>query len=198
MPDWGILMRESQERWKHEDDLINHRLTWLGVFQGILFAAYGLLATDLLSGSSKCENADGANQLQSVVDLIPWLGLLTSSLILIGVMGAGWAMIRIWDQYRLDQLGVSNQTTAIGWGCAVLLPVCFQVAWCVILQNCWAVVIAIALPVIILAFVTYDVVYNCLPNRRQRNFEQEQATTSHGEGTPNCNDACNTEDGDAS
>lgn len=31
----------EQEEIKYQNDLINHRLTWLGVFEGLLFVAYG-------------------------------------------------------------------------------------------------------------------------------------------------------------
>lgn len=31
---------KDAERIKYENDLINHRLTWLGVFEGLLFVAY--------------------------------------------------------------------------------------------------------------------------------------------------------------
>lgn len=34
---------DLREKWTHEDDLINHRITWLFVSQTLLFAGYGLL-----------------------------------------------------------------------------------------------------------------------------------------------------------
>ena len=39
------LRAEARERWVHEDILINHRLTWLGVTQGLLFYSFGLCHT---------------------------------------------------------------------------------------------------------------------------------------------------------
>jgi len=43
-PDWE-LYRALREQWTHEDNLINHRLMWLILSQGLLFTAYGTLST---------------------------------------------------------------------------------------------------------------------------------------------------------
>lgn len=42
--DWE-LYRALREQWTHEDNLINHRLMWLILSQGLLFTAYGTLST---------------------------------------------------------------------------------------------------------------------------------------------------------
>lgn len=44
MPDWEVY-RALREQWTHEDNLINHRLMWLILSQGLLFTAYGTLTT---------------------------------------------------------------------------------------------------------------------------------------------------------
>jgi hypothetical protein len=43
--DWE-LYRALREQWTHEDNLVNHRLMWLILSQGLLFTAYGTLTTD--------------------------------------------------------------------------------------------------------------------------------------------------------
>ena len=43
--DWS-LYNALREQWTHEDNLINHRLMWLILSQGLLFTAYGTLNTD--------------------------------------------------------------------------------------------------------------------------------------------------------
>ena len=43
-PDWE-LYRALREQWTHEDNLINHRLMWLILSEGLLFTAYGTLST---------------------------------------------------------------------------------------------------------------------------------------------------------
>ena len=43
--DWD-LYRALREQWTHEDNLVNHRLMWLILSQGLLFTAYGSLTLD--------------------------------------------------------------------------------------------------------------------------------------------------------
>lgn len=44
LADWD-LYRALREQWTHEDNLVNHRLMWLILSQGLLFTAYGTLST---------------------------------------------------------------------------------------------------------------------------------------------------------
>ena len=45
LPDWE-LYHALREQWTHEDNLVNHRLMWLILSQGLLFTAYGTLTID--------------------------------------------------------------------------------------------------------------------------------------------------------
>lgn len=45
LPDWD-LYHALREQWTHEDNLVNHRLMWLILSQGLLFTAYGTLSID--------------------------------------------------------------------------------------------------------------------------------------------------------
>lgn len=45
LPNWE-LYRALREQWTHEDNLVNHRLMWLILSQGLLFTAYGTLTFD--------------------------------------------------------------------------------------------------------------------------------------------------------
>ena len=45
LPDWD-LYHALREQWTHEDNLVNHRLMWLILSQGLLFTAYGTLTFD--------------------------------------------------------------------------------------------------------------------------------------------------------
>lgn len=45
LPDWE-LYHALREQWTHEDNLVNHRLMWLILSQGLLFTAYGTLTMD--------------------------------------------------------------------------------------------------------------------------------------------------------
>ncbi|MEY5097969.1 MAG: hypothetical protein RJA36_688 [Pseudomonadota bacterium] len=43
--DWAMYSA-LREQWTHEDNLINHRLMWLILSQGLLFTAYGTLSLE--------------------------------------------------------------------------------------------------------------------------------------------------------
>ena len=45
LPDWD-LYHALREQWTHEDNLVNHRLMWLILSQGLLFTAFGTLTID--------------------------------------------------------------------------------------------------------------------------------------------------------
>jgi hypothetical protein len=44
LPPSSVLYADLREKWKHEDELINRRVTWLLQTQGFLFSAFGVLA----------------------------------------------------------------------------------------------------------------------------------------------------------
>lgn len=48
MPSYDVQrhLQYIYDRVKHEDDLVNHRLTWLLTLQGLLFTAFALLTRD--------------------------------------------------------------------------------------------------------------------------------------------------------
>jgi hypothetical protein len=62
------------ERVKHEEELINRRLTWMLLFQGFLFTA----------AVSAAKN-DLASRLGTI---IPWVGFASAFLTFLGVLGA--------------------------------------------------------------------------------------------------------------
>src|SRR5579871_2174540 len=79
----------AREYWVHEDRLIDHRLSWLGVTQTLLFGALGFL---LLHQSGKTVQNE---QLEFLVKSLPYLGLATSFFVLVGVLGAVISMCHI-------------------------------------------------------------------------------------------------------
>ena len=115
--------KEGREKWVHEDLLINHRLTWLGVTQGLLFAALGVAVHE--AGSSNTQPLP-----KLLIGGIPLIGLISSLLIFVGVLGAIVAMVKIRRVFFPDkELGVSNVTTMLGWTCALGLPTAFVFSW---------------------------------------------------------------------
>jgi hypothetical protein len=43
-PPSSVIYADLREKWKHEDDLINQRVTWLLTSQGFLLTAFGVIA----------------------------------------------------------------------------------------------------------------------------------------------------------
>ncbi|BBO85787.1 hypothetical protein DSCO28_63530 [Desulfosarcina ovata subsp. sediminis] len=118
---------EPRRLWEHEDHLINQRITWLGVSQGLLFAAYGVVLK---------EKTDPQifESIQGMLKLIPAVGFAISALVLIGTIAAGWAMLKIRRKFNKEEkdihwLGVSPITTAMGLFTAWGIPLVFLVAW---------------------------------------------------------------------
>ena len=113
--------------WDDENNLINQRLTWLGVFEGLLFTTYGFIF------SADPEKVDEALRKQLEM-MIPLFGLATSLLILLGVLAAMIAQCILskcgevkWGKKK--SLGVNCVTTVMGWVCAGGLPLSFAIAW---------------------------------------------------------------------
>ena len=115
--------------WEHEDNLINHRMTWLGVVQALLFAAYGTLLN--LKPNETCVSLE---QIKGIQEMIIWVGFFTSALIAIGIAAAIFAMYKIKKICGHNHLGITNTTTIMGWICAGGIPVVFITAW--LYLNC--------------------------------------------------------------
>jgi ketosteroid isomerase-like protein len=77
--DWIQLYGVYRDYLKHEDELINRRLSWNLTLQGFLFAAYGLVIT-------KADELKG--HLGLLRYLLPMLGVAVSSMSLIGIYAA--------------------------------------------------------------------------------------------------------------
>jgi len=169
---------EGREKWIHEDNLLNHRLTWLGLTQTLLFAALGLViqqsgtsgpqptsAQLTMPGSALTHSSNLQNPiLLKLVNGLPIVGLVTSMLILIGTLAATAAMARIKRQFDLPRYGISLSTTVAGWICAVGLPYAFTVTWALIINTTWgsifSVVIGIAIVSVWIVLVRDRIAYH--------------------------------------
>lgn len=67
----------------HEDELINHRLTWLIGSQSLLFAGYAVLLT-----VEKDKLAASIEKIQLALYWLPFLGISVALLILVGIVSA--------------------------------------------------------------------------------------------------------------
>lgn len=107
----------------HEDELINHRLTWLIGSQSLLFAGYAVLL------AVEKEKVSSIEQWQLALHWLPVLGISISSLILIGIVSAVIASCILKVRFSRATFGVHWATTWGGWLTALLFPVAFIVAW---------------------------------------------------------------------
>jgi hypothetical protein len=120
---------------KNEDEFVNQRLTWLGQFQGLLFAAYAFLAR-------------GRDLHRVVLCIICALGVTVAFSIGVSTYAAGTAtgnLVKAWDEHRVQagdcwQPDVQGFRHAYGWFGTVmwpghLVPPLFVLAWLVLLIH---------------------------------------------------------------
>jgi hypothetical protein len=145
------------EKWLHEDELLNHRLTWLMVSQTLLFTVYAALyyadATARLTitqfqNGGQNQNALSAgkliDQLEHLVPLVPVIGASVSFLIWIAVVGAIGAMhvlqsqhtkaitippYNVHEHYGYHRLGIADITTWAGLAAPLCIPLIFTIVW---------------------------------------------------------------------
>lgn len=118
-------------RWESENTLINQRLTWLLISQGLLFAAYGTIGTKAIEACG-----DKAQLLYETIRVVRIAGIAFAILVLIGIAAAIRAQF-ILHRTRIppiSTIGVSTPTTILGWANCLLIPIVFLAAW-IYLQN---------------------------------------------------------------
>jgi len=119
LPDWD-LYRALREQWTHEDNLVNHRLMWLILSEGLLFTAYGTLS-----------NA----KLHWLVFGFPFFGMAVASVIGVSIFAALAATEEISRQYdaaglnKLCSLTPGHRTGSRGRWAAQALPFVFGALW---------------------------------------------------------------------
>jgi hypothetical protein len=119
----GLRSAASRHRlFHHEDDLINHRLTWLIGSESLLFTGYAVLVSGVASGS-----------VAQTVRWLPLLGIAVAGTIWVGILGAVAASLILKRRYGQHTLGIHWLTTAMGWAPGTLLPLIFMTTWTVLL-----------------------------------------------------------------
>jgi hypothetical protein len=113
----------------HESEQIHRRLSWLGTFQGFLFAALGLACT----------------RSKSLLCVIGVLGAVTASLVYVGLWRATSANVKLfnyWTEKRRDYEGPpveSDFPKERQWMAYLsaenLIPLAFVCAWLVVLTK---------------------------------------------------------------
>ncbi len=117
--DWE-LYRALREQWTHEDNLVNHRLMWLILSEGLLFTAYGTLSTA---------------KLHWLVFGFPFFGMMVAGVIGVSIFAAleaTYEVQRAFDNAGLGYLVNLTPNTRIahrGKWAAQALPFVFGGLW---------------------------------------------------------------------
>jgi hypothetical protein len=125
LPDWE-LYRALREQWTHEDNLVNHRLMWLILSQGLLFTAYGTLSTA---------------KLHWLVIGFPFFGIAVAAVIGVSIFAALAAIEEVSKQYeaaglsKLCNLSPGRGTGNRGAWAAQALPFVFGALWLLALAG---------------------------------------------------------------
>lgn len=128
LPDWD-LYRALREQWTHEDNLVNHRLMWLILSEGLLFTAYGTLSTA---------------KLHWLVFGFPFFGMAVAAIIGVSIFAALAATDEIASQYeaaglsRLCSLTPSKNIGNRGKWAAQALPFVFGALWLVAMAGAFS------------------------------------------------------------
>jgi hypothetical protein len=123
--DWD-LYRALREQWTHEDNLINHRLMWLILSEGLLFTAYGSVASA---------------KLHWLVIGFPFFGMTVAALIGLSIYAALAAIEsvqRIYDEANLAGLlpiSPGREQGSRGRLAAQALPFVFGGLWVLALMG---------------------------------------------------------------
>jgi|SRR5208337_3616544 len=118
-----------REKWAKEDDLINHRLTWLLYSQTILFAAYVVLLSIDTTGGSHAH----AHKIDRIVLLVPFFGLVLAFILTGGIIAAMVAQHKLNNNPKGFILNVTPVLTFVGYVTAMAVPLLFLAAWCFVL-----------------------------------------------------------------
>jgi hypothetical protein len=124
-PDWE-LYRALREQWTHEDNLVNHRLMWLILSQGLLFTAYGTLSSA---------------KLHWLVIGFPFFGMAVAAVIGVSIFAAFEAIEELDRQYERSGLNALIRLTPIrhignrGKWAAKSLPFVFGALWLLALAG---------------------------------------------------------------
>ncbi|MBX9591087.1 MAG: hypothetical protein K2X43_17495 [Hyphomonadaceae bacterium] len=141
---------------KHEDGLINFRVTWFVATQALVFAAYGLLAQEVFRTGSFGHGAGALPVLQAdqpfrptpwlaavlVLCLLGALSAMTSTLSINAAYKAMQALSRRWQTIVLQgrtydllpalEGGGSLWAKRLGWVSGRMLPIVSFLVWCAI------------------------------------------------------------------
>lgn len=132
---------DARDRWRHEDELINQRLTWLLSAHALLGAGYAwlryrvaevrldLAAQDKPPQSLRDEVPRYLAQLDELMGFLALVGLGVTLLVGLGIVAACMAQNRLKRDHPGLALGVSRLTTNLGRCTALAVPAACLLGW---------------------------------------------------------------------
>lgn len=132
---------DARERWRHEDELINQRLTWLLSAHALLGAGYAWLRyrvaevrLDLKAQAAPPqalldEVPRYLAQLDELMGFLALVGLGVTLLVGLGIVAACMAQNRLKRDHPGLALGVSRLTTNLGRCTALAVPAACLLGW---------------------------------------------------------------------
>ena len=114
------LYRALRDQWSHEDTVMNHRLMWLILSQGLMFTAYGTLSR-------------AGHRL--LIIAFPFFGIAVAAVVGASILAAVEATAVVEKRFdeagleRLCSLAPSNRTTRRGRLAGQSLPFVFGTLW---------------------------------------------------------------------
>jgi hypothetical protein len=117
---------DLREKWVHEDDLLNHRVTWLLLSQTLLFAAYGVCL-------AAPTDPKFPQEIERLVAVIPLLGIALAVAVSAAIAGAYFAQRSLERLLIAEPLSVPNVHNWIGHSSLFVYPVFFLFAWVTVL-----------------------------------------------------------------
>jgi hypothetical protein len=121
--------KEYFELTHHEDNVINHRLTWLLAGQPLLFLAYVNASVAPIPVKQELLPAHAA-----MLKWIPIVGIVMSLAIFVGVIGAACAMCVLKGRRASKVAGVTGFTTILGLTPPFAIPLILIWAWWSVLR----------------------------------------------------------------
>jgi hypothetical protein len=141
--DKDMIDKEQQatERWRHEDELINQRLTWLLSAHALLGSGYAWLKYRIAEITLDAAMRDAATQaltapalkytheIARLMGFLAYVGVFVALFALMGLVAACVAQKRLQARYPTVELGVSQGTTNLGRCAALSLPAACLGGW---------------------------------------------------------------------
>jgi hypothetical protein len=128
--------KHARERWKHEDDLVNQRTTWLIQTQGVLGGAFAYLQfritevdAGLVTGLAASAKAPYISTLGQFSRGLQLIGFLSCAVLLLGIIAAHIAQTTLQREHPQYKLGVASFTTTLGHGTAIAIPIACLAMW---------------------------------------------------------------------